>query len=143
MLCSVKMRYDCTRYMQVDHNFTYAVFALMSSIFRLGVLLSPAVPHLLTPMICCRQHSSECYQCRPTSSYTIHHDNAIVYDLNLFAGKTAWVVSRFLPSPTMHVLRSESKFLLNVGVLRVVEYALGGARTPVLANGDNPAPGCG
>jgi len=22
MLCSVKMRYDCTRYMQVDHNFT-------------------------------------------------------------------------------------------------------------------------
>jgi len=28
------MRYDCTRYMQVDHNFTYAVFALMSSIMH-------------------------------------------------------------------------------------------------------------
>ena len=30
------MRYDCTRYMQVDHNFTYAVFALMSSIHSMN-----------------------------------------------------------------------------------------------------------
>jgi len=29
MLHSVKIRYDCTSYMQNDHNFTYAVYALM------------------------------------------------------------------------------------------------------------------
>ena len=29
MLHSVKIRYNCTSYMQNDHNFTYAVYALM------------------------------------------------------------------------------------------------------------------
>ena len=47
MLCSVKIRHGCTRYMQDgffyyldedDHNFTYAVYALMSSIIATIVL---------------------------------------------------------------------------------------------------------